>query len=58
MEKTILKCITHGLVFVNSKRYKDAFERLVLHLLERVTQQTKETEKAVTKPTANQFPLI
>jgi hypothetical protein len=29
MEKTILKHIMHGLVFVNSKRYSSAFENLM-----------------------------
>lgn len=54
MERTILKSITHGLVFVNSRRYRDAFERLILHLLQRTTQVPIKNQK-VRLPT---FPLI
>lgn len=35
MEQTILNHITFGVVFLNSRRYRDAFERLMIHLIER-----------------------
>ena len=44
MERTILKCITYGLVFVNSKSYPDAFQRLMEVLMYRY-KQTDTTPK-------------